>query len=316
MLLKNVEDSFAKFFPNKFSKDKYNVSNKKYTISNGDIVIAAITSCTNTSNPSVIIAAGLLAKKACELGLKIKPWVKTSFAPGSKIVTEYLKESGLDYYLDKIGFNLVGYGCTTCIGNSGPIDSDIENTINNNDIITSSVLSGNRNFEGRIHRAVKANYLMSPPLVVAYSFIGNIDIDISKDVIAKDSEGRDIYLKDIWPSDSQIQEYVNEYVNREMFAKKYKDVFLGDASWQNIKVTKTELYNWNENSTYINNPPYFEKIKDKKTALEPIIDANILAVFGDSITTDHISPAGDIAKDSPAAKYLSKKSVKEVDFNS
>ena len=290
-------------------------STKDSSLKNGDIVIAAITSCTNTSNPSVRIAAGLVAKKAAKLGIKVKPWVKTSLAPGSKVVTEYYKASGLDKYLDLLGFNLVGYGCTTCIGNSGPLKPEIEAQITNNELSVCSVLSGNRNFEGRVHPLTKANYLASPPLVVAYAIAGNMSVDIAKDIIAKDKNGNDVYLKDIWPTNREVTDTVNANVTSAMFAEKYKDVFTGDSTWQQIKVALSDNYNWS-NSTYINNPPYFENMTKEHGQLKNIKSALILAIFGDSITTDHISPAGSIAKDSPAAEYLEKKSVAKADFNS
>jgi len=286
-----------------------------YDVKNGDVVIAAITSCTNTSNPSVMIAAGLVAKKAAELGVKVKPWVKTSLAPGSKVVTEYLEAAGLDDDLDKLGFNLVGYGCTTCIGNSGPLLTEIEQSIKDNDNNVCSVLSGNRNFEGRVHALVKSNYLASPPLVVAYAIAGSMNIDITKDAIANDNEGNDIYLKDIWPTNSEVAEVVSQNVTPQMFAAKYADVFAGDEYWQNIDVEGGDTYAWSD-STYINNPPYFTDMTDEVGAVSDVKGASIMALFGDSITTDHISPAGSIAKDGPAAKYLESKGVSQQDFNS
>jgi aconitate hydratase len=299
----------------------YNVDNatakidEDYEIKNGDVVIAAITSCTNTSNPSVMIAAGLVAKKAAALGVKVKPWVKTSLAPGSKVVTEYLEAAGLDDELDKLGFNLVGYGCTTCIGNSGPLLPEIEKSIKDNDNNVCSVLSGNRNFEGRVHALVKSNYLASPPLVVAYAIAGSMHIDITSEPISKDKDGNDVFLKDVWPSNSEIADEVQKNVTPQMFAEKYADVFAGDEHWQKINVEGTDTYIWSD-STYINNPPYFEGMKKEVDELHDIKGASIMALFGDSITTDHISPAGSIAKDSPAAKYLQEKGVKPEDFNS
>ncbi len=293
------------------------VSGKEYNLKDGAVVIGAITSCTNTSNPSVMIAAGLVAKKAKELGLSVKPWVKTSLAPGSKVVTEYLEKAGLQGYLNDLGFNLVGYGCTTCIGNSGPLDSDIENAISENDLTVGSVLSGNRNFEGRVHPLCKVNYLASPPLVVAYSLAGTVDIDLAKDPINKDSQGNDVYLRDIWPSNSEINDLMHAVVKRDMFIKKYKDVFLGDEDWQNISVSKGSNYSWDDSNTYIQNPPYFENLKagSEKETFE-CDGANILALLGDSITTDHISPAGNIAKNTPAARYLNSLGIEVKDFNS
>jgi aconitate hydratase len=296
-------------------EDRVEIKKAKFQMGHGDIAIAAITSCTNTSNPSVMIAAGLLAKKAAKFGLKVKPWVKTSLAPGSKVVTEYLRAGGLDKSLNRLGFNLVGYGCTTCIGNSGPLNVNIEEAIKENDLTVAAVLSGNRNFEGRVHPLVKANYLASPPLVVAYALAGNMAIDITKDPIGKSRRGRDIYLNDIWPSNKEIAHYVEKTVTPKMFAKKYADVFSGDKVWQKIKVSGGDTYAWKD-SSYINNPPYFENMKRTVSKTNDIKDANILAVFGDSITTDHISPAGNIAKASPAAFYLAQKGVKHEDFNS
>ncbi len=288
----------------------------KYAIGHGDVVIAAITSCTNTSNPNVMIAAGLLAKKAVELGLIKKPWVKTSLAPGSKVVTEYLKKSGLDQYLNDLGFNLVGYGCTTCIGNSGSLLPEIEETIAKNNLVVASVLSGNRNFEGRVHPLTIASYLASPPLVIAYAITGTININLETDSIGKSHNGKDVYLKDIWPTQQEIKKLIEESINSKMFKDKYSDIFLGDKEWQNIKVTKSDTYNWNKDSTYINNPPYFEDIEHISSGLRDIESARILAIFGNSITTDHISPAGNIGKTSPAAKYLTEQGILPVDFNS
>lgn len=281
-------------------------------VKNGDVVIAAITSCTNTSNPHVLIAAGLVAKKAIALGLEAKPWVKASLAPGSKVVTEYLEKAGLQEYLDDLGFNLVGYGCTTCIGNSGPLDTAIEQAINDNQLLVTSVLSGNRNFEGRVHPLTKANYLASPPLVVVYALAGNMNIDITTQPIGK-VEGKDIYLRDIWPTNREVTEIVEQTLNRQMFIDKYSEVFFGDEEWMRLSVVESDTYQWDSDNTYINNPPYF---RNKKSINGDIIDARILALFGDSITTDHISPAGNIAKDSPAAKFLESKGVERSNFNS
>lgn len=318
VLLIDAVQSFAKELPSLGTGnigDSYDVIDRDYKLSVGDVVIAAITSCTNTSNPSVMIGAGLLAKKAAEKGLKVKPWVKTSLAPGSKVVTEYLQAAGLDKELDKLGFNLVGYGCTTCIGNSGPLDDHIEISIKDNDITVCSVLSGNRNFEGRIHPLVKANYLASPPLVVAYAIAGSLNIDLTKDPIGKDNGGKDVYLKDIWPSNAEIAESVEKYLTPEMFSTKYADVFSGDASWQSIKVEGGDTYSW-KTSTYINNPPYFRGMSKVHGTPCDIKEARVIAVFGDSITTDHISPAGNISKKSPAALYLMEHDVAPDDFNS
>ncbi|MDD9334813.1 MAG: aconitate hydratase AcnA [Rickettsiaceae bacterium] len=318
--LKNAASNFKTELPSLTRGDvdidkKYPVD-EQYSIGHGDVVIAAITSCTNTSNPTVMIGAGLLAKKAVELGLMKKPWVKTSLAPGSKVVTEYLKKSGLDQYLNHLGFNLVGYGCTTCIGNSGPLMQEIEETIAGNNLVVASVLSGNRNFEGRVHPLTIASYLASPPLVVAYALAGTMNIDLETDVIGKGHNGKDIYLKDIWPTHQEIKELIDQSINSKMFKDKYSEVFLGDKEWQDIKVTKTDTYNWSKDSTYINNLPYFEGIEHISSNLHNIESARILAIFGNSITTDHISPAGNISKTSPAAKYLTEHGILPIDFNS
>ncbi|PHR65840.1 MAG: aconitate hydratase AcnA [Idiomarina sp.] len=291
------------------------VKGKDYSLSHGDVVIAAITSCTNTSNPSVMMAAGLVAKKALEKGINRKPWVKSSLAPGSKVVTDYLAKAGLTKYLDKLGFNLVGYGCTTCIGNSGPLPDEITDAIREGNLTVSSVLSGNRNFEGRIHQDVKANWLASPPLVVAYALAGTTRIDLSKDPIAEDSSGNPVYLKDIWPSSAEIAEAVR-LVDGEMFSKEYGEVFKGDDEWRSIPIGEGKTYNWSDDSTYVKNPPYFVGIDKPLAALADVQDARVLAVFADSITTDHISPAGSIKPDSPAGKYLQENGVKVKDFNS
>ncbi|WP_395463059.1 aconitate hydratase AcnA [Wolbachia endosymbiont of Cantharis cryptica] len=311
VFLSQVAESFSTSF-------LVNESGKGDQLQDGSIVIAAITSCTNTSNPSVMIAAGLVARNAIKLGLKSKPWVKTSLAPGSKVVIEYLEESGLLEDLNTLGFNLVGYGCTTCIGNSGPLNKDIEDDVKNKNLTVAAVLSGNRNFEGRIHPLVKANYLASPPLVVAYALAGTVQIDLTKDPICKDKNGNNIYLKDIWPTNSEIEDCVKNVVTREMFIQKYKDVFSGDEHWQKIKCEKSEIYNWDTNSTYIQNPPYFDNLlpENNKDSAINIKDAQILAMFGDSVTTDHISPAGNIASSSPAGLYLKGLGIEPQDFNS
>ncbi len=318
--LKNVASNFNTELAS-LSKGDVNIDKKyhiaeQYSIGHGYVVIAAITSCTNTSNPNVMIGAGLLAKKAIELGLVKKPWVKTSLAPGSKVVTEYLKKSGLDQYLNDLGFNLVGYGCTTCIGNSGSLLPEIEETISRNNLVVASVLSGNRNFEGRVHPLTIASYLASPPLVIAYAITGTININLDTDPIGKSHDGKDVYLKDIWPTQQEIKKLIEESINSKMFKDKYSDIFLGDKEWQNIKVTKSDTYNWNKHSTYINNPPYFEGIEHISSGLCDIESARILAIFGNSITTDHISPAGNISKTSPAAKYLTEQGILPADFNS
>ncbi len=284
------------------------------TIQDGAVVIAAITSCTNTSNPSVMIAAGLLAKKAAERGLKPKPWVKTSLAPGSKVVMDYLNEAGLTPYLDQMQFNLVGYGCTTCIGNSGPLPEEVAAAVQKEKLTVAAVLSGNRNFEGRINSLVRANYLASPPLVVAYALAGRVDVDLTTEPIGKDQNGRDVYLREIWPTPQEVQEAVRKSVRREMFARQYSEVFAGDPQWNSIPVPSGDLYDWSERSTYIKRAPYFDQAAGNQAA--EIRGARVLALLGDSVTTDHISPAGSIALDSPAGKYLISLGVKPADFNS
>ncbi|MGD9602336.1 MAG: aconitate hydratase AcnA [Gammaproteobacteria bacterium] len=287
-----------------------------FDLKDGAVVIAAITSCTNTSNPSVLIGAGLLARKARALGLKAQPWVKTSLAPGSKAVTEYLAKAGLIEDLEHLGFHVAAYGCTTCIGNSGPLNEPIGKAIQDHKLSVSAVLSGNRNFEGRVHQDVRMNYLASPPLVVAYAIAGTTDIDLTQDPLGKGASGQDVYLKDIWPSNAEIQEAVAKSVTAELFKKSYADVLKGDARWQGIKVTKSETYPWDAKSTYIQNPPYFEGMTMTPPGIQPIKGARVLAVLGDSITTDHISPAGDIKLDGPAGKYLAERGVQKADFNS
>jgi aconitate hydratase len=284
-------------------------------IQHGDVVIAAITSCTNTSNPSVLMAAGLVAKKALEKGLKTKPWVKTSLAPGSQVVTRYLKEAGLQSYLDELGFNLVGYGCTTCIGNSGPLIDFVTKAINEHHLVVSAVLSGNRNFEGRVHPLVKANWLASPPLVVAYALAGTTQIDLSKDPIANSSTGQPVYLKDIWPSNQEIADEVAK-ITHKMFREQYADVFAGTVEWQNMMPSNSKTYTWQMDSTYIQHPPFFSNMTKTPEKINDIKNARILALLGDSITTDHISPAGSIKTDSPAGKYLLSQGVEAKDFNS
>ena len=294
---------------------EFAVKGADYKLHHGDVVIAAITSCTNTSNPSVLMAAGLVAKKALEKGLQRKPWVKSSLAPGSKVVTDYLNYAGLQTYLDELGFNLVGYGCTTCIGNSGPLADAIAHSITDNDIITCSVLSGNRNFEGRVHPQVRANWLASPPLVVAYALSGTTCIDLTKDPLGQDNNGNDVYLKDIWPTNAEVAEEVAK-VTGSMFRKEYAEVFLGDEEWQNIKTDSGNTFQWDKNSTYIQHPPFFENLSKTPKPIKPIKNAYILALLGDSITTDHISPAGSIKANSPAGLYLKSKNISEADFNS
>jgi aconitate hydratase len=292
------------------------VEGTDYSITHGDVVIAAITSCTNTSNPAVLVAAGLVARKARALGLEVQPWVKTSLAPGSQVVTEYLTASGLQDDLDALGFNLVGYGCTTCIGNSGPLPPAISKAIGAKDLVACSVLSGNRNFEGRVNPDVKANYLASPPLVVAYALAGKMSIDITTEPLGTGSDGKPVYLKDLWPTREEISSIVRQSVTREMFIKRYSDVFKGDAGWQKIKVEGGETYNWNSASTYVQNPPYFEGVSKEITPQKDVKSARILSLFGDSITTDHISPAGSFKADTPAGKYLLDRQVGVKDFNS
>jgi aconitate hydratase len=279
-------------------------------------VIAAITSCTNTSNPSVMLAAGLLAKKAVERGLQVPNAVKTSLAPGSKVVRDYLDRAGLLAFLEKLKFHIVGYGCTTCIGNSGPLPEEVSKAIDERNLVVASVLSGNRNFEGRINSEVRANYLMSPPLVVAFALAGRIDIDLRKDAIGKDREGKPVYLADLWPSQREIAETVQKSISSDMFRKSYGEVYEGDQRWRGLPVPKGGTYAWDNDSTYIRRAPYFDQMTLKPAAVEDIASARVLAVLGDSVTTDHISPAGSIKKDSPAGKYLVEHGVKPADFNS
>ncbi|ENV35168.1 aconitate hydratase AcnA [Acinetobacter gerneri] len=291
------------------------IDGKRYPLVHGDVVISAITSCTNTSNPSVMLAAGLLAKKAVEKGLQRKPWVKSSLAPGSKVVTDYLNASGLMPYLEKLGYNLVGYGCTTCIGNSGPLPKPIEDAIQCYDLNVASVLSGNRNFEGRVHPLVKTNWLASPPLVIAFGLAGSIRNDITQEALGTDAQGNNVYLKDIWPSQAEIDEVLQK-VNTDMFHKEYAAVFEGDESWKAIQIPDSQTYEWDEHSTYIRHPPFFEGIDQPPQPIQNIQSARILAVLGDLVTTDHISPAGNIKKDSPAGRYLQAQGVEQKDFNS
>lgn len=292
------------------------VSGKDYKFQDGHVVIAAITSCTNTSNPSVMLAAGLVAQKANALGLKVKPWVKTSLAPGSQVVTDYLEKANLTEELNKLGFNLVGYGCTTCIGNSGPLETPLAEAVDKNNMVVAAVLSGNRNFEGRINPHVRANYLASPPLVVAYALAGTVNMDLSKDPIGTSKDGKDVYLRDIWPSSEEVARTVAESLNPEMFTSRYADVFKGPEQWQSIKVDEGTLFDWPEASTYIKKPSFFDGMTMDLPQLTDIEGARVLAVLGDSITTDHISPAGSIKADSPAGKWLQDAGVKVHDFNS
>jgi aconitate hydratase len=312
---KSFEESFSKVTgKNEFKSSK--VANTEYEIKDGSILIAAITSCTNTSNPNVLIGAGLLAKKAIENGLEVKPWVKTSLAPGSQVVTDYLKKAGLNTYLDELGFNLVGYGCTTCIGNSGPLADNIVEAIQKENLYGVSVLSGNRNFEGRISPHIKANYLASPPLVVAYALAGHMSFDLYKDPFGKNKEGKEIYLKDIWPSNKEIEETLKTSLNADMFIKRYSNVSKGPKQWQEIKTEKSSIYNWDENSTYVKKPPFFENLPDLPEGFKPIKDARPLLILGDMVTTDHISPAGNIQKESPTGEYFMKHQILPKDYNS
>ncbi|HWT51962.1 MAG TPA: aconitate hydratase AcnA, partial [Caulobacter sp.] len=320
VLLADASVKFAESLAGEFGKAEQPdlrapVEGENFDVGHGDVVIAAITSCTNTSNPSVLIAAGLLAKNAVAKGLKTKPWVKTSLAPGSQVVTDYLAKAGLTKHLDALGFNLVGYGCTTCIGNSGPLPEAISKTINDNDLVACSVLSGNRNFEGRVNPDVRANYLASPPLVVAYALAGSLKIDLATQPIGQDKKGNDVYLKDIWPSNEDIAALQRKAINEKMFATRYGDVFKGDKNWQGIKVTGGQTYAWEGDSTYVQNPPYFPNMSMTPAPVTDIVEARILAVFGDSITTDHISPAGSIKTTSPAGQFLIDHGVEPVDFN-
>ena len=319
--LKGAAKAFAKTLDTEFGKGeqrakKVKVKNTAYKLGHGDVVIAAITSCTNTSNPSVMIAAGLVARNAAQKGLQVKPWVKTSLAPGSQVVTDYLKKSGLQKDLNKLGFDLVGYGCTTCIGNSGPLQEDISKAIAKGDLVATAVLSGNRNFEGRISPDVKANYLAAPPLVVAYALAGSMTIDLTTDPLGTDKKGNPVYLKDIWPSSAEIAQTVRACITPAMFRSRYADVFKGDRHWQKIKSSGGLTYDWSAKSTYVQNPPYFTSLQPEPAPVTNIENARILGIFGDSITTDHISPAGAIKADSPAGKYLKAHGVKPADFNS
>jgi aconitate hydratase len=318
--LKEAKAGFAVSMDKEFNKSaeakkRVPVAGRTHDLGHGDVVIAAITSCTNTSNPNVMIAAGLLARKAAARGLTAKPWVKTSLVPGSQVVAEYLEKSGLQEDLDKLGFNLVGFGCTTCIGNSGPLPPEISKAINDGDLVAAAVLSGNRNFEGRVNADVRANYLASPPLVVAYAIAGSMNVDMVKEPLGVDQKGKKVFLKDIWPSNKEIGEFVSKNVTRQIFAKKYADVFKGDANWRKITVKGGMTFDWDRKSTYAQNPPYFVGMGKTPKPLEDIVDARVLGLFLDSITTDHISPAGSIKMDSPAGKYLIEHKVKPADFN-
>ncbi|MDC1047065.1 aconitate hydratase AcnA [Alphaproteobacteria bacterium] len=308
IFIRDIPQVFKTIDDTKFDRS---VSNKK--LQSGDVVIAAITSCTNTSNPNVMVAAGLVAKKAVELGLSVKPWVKTSLAPGSKVVSDYLDKANLTKYLDQIGFNLVGYGCTTCIGNSGPLEEWVSDEIKNKNLTVCSALSGNRNFEGRVHQEVKANFLASPPLVVAFALAGNMNINLSNEPIGVSGSGNEIFLKDLWPSSDEVNQIVENSLTTQMFKTRYEEIYKGDKNWQSIKSVSKKTYSWNSSSTYIKHPPFFS---DEKKYIEDIVNARILAMLGDSVTTDHISPAGAIKGDSPAGKYLNERQITRKDFNS
>ena len=319
VLLTDASSNFKKVFKEATDKKDYKISKVKdtdYEIKDGSILIAAITSCTNTSNPNVLIGAGLLAKKAVELGLNVKPWVKTSLAPGSQVVTDYLEKAGLNTYLDQLGFNLVGYGCTTCIGNSGPLAENIVDAIQKENLYAVSVLSGNRNFEGRISPHIKANYLASPPLVVAYALAGHMEFDLIKDSFGKDKNGKDVFLKDIWPSNKEIENTLKNSLNADMFVKRYSNVSEGPKQWQEIKTEKSSIYNWDENSTYVKKPPFFENLSDEPEGFKEIKNARPLLILGDMVTTDHISPAGNIQKDSPTGEYFMNYQILPKDYNS
>jgi len=298
------------------SFEENTVDGEDYKLKDGNIVIAAITSCTNTSNPSVLIGAGLVAKKAIEKGLKVKPWVKTSLAPGSQVVTDYLDKAGLSPYLDELGFNLVGYGCTTCIGNSGPLNENISKSIRDKNLYVASVLSGNRNFEGRISPDVKANYLASPPLVVAYAIAGSMNVDLYKDPIGTDKDGKDVFMKDVWPSNKEIEELIKSSITADMFKTRYGNVAEGPEEWQKINVDESSIYNWNDGSTYVKKPPFFENLSEKPEGFKAIKDARPLLILADSVTTDHISPAGTIQKEGPTGNYFMERQVLPKDFNS
>jgi aconitate hydratase len=320
LALETIAPNFAQALESDYKKPgqlnvRYPVEGTDYDLGHGDVAIAAITSCTNTSNPSVLIAAGLVARNAVAKGLKSKPWVKTSLAPGSQVVAEYLEKAGLQKDLDALGFNLVGFGCTTCIGNSGPLPAPISKTINDKGLIAAGVLSGNRNFEGRVSPDVQANYLASPPLVVAYALAGSVQIDLTKEPLGTGKDGKPVYLKDIWPSSAEIQDFIMKYVTRELYASKYADVFKGDANWQAVKVPAGKTYAWDSDSTYVQNPPYFVGMKKSAAGVTDIKGARVLGLFGDKITTDHISPAGSIKAASPAGSYLIDHGVSVADFN-
>jgi aconitate hydratase len=314
--LGGVKKNFHDAFPGAGKNAEAIIDGASASIGDGAVVIAAITSCTNTSNPSVMLAAGLVAKKAVERGLSVKPWVKTSLAPGSKVVMDYYKKAGLVGYLEKLKFNLVGFGCTTCIGNSGPLPEPVAQAVNQENLVVAAVLSGNRNFEGRVNPLVKANYLASPPLVVAYALAGTVDIDLTRDALGTGSDGQPVYLRDIWPSNEEIASTVRAAIDRGMFEHEYAHVFDGDTNWQTLPVPTGNTFQWDASSTYIKKPPYFEQLVDPAKSIHDLAGMRVLAMLGDSVTTDHISPAGSIPKDSPAGKYLIGLGVKPADFNS
>ena len=318
--LKEVKSGFAGSMDKEFNKasemtKRVPVARRDHDLGHGDVVIAAITSCTNTSNPSVMVAAGLVAKKAVAKGLKVKPWVKTSLAPGSQVVADYYEKSGLQKDLDALGFNLVGFGCTTCIGNSGPLPEEISEAVNENDLVVAAVLSGNRNFEGRVNADVRANYLASPPLVVAYAIAGSMNIDVAKGALGVDKKGKKVFLKDIWPTSREINSVIRKCITKDVFKRKYANVFKGDTQWGKIAVKGGLTFDWDDRSTYVQNPPYFDGMEKRSRPIEDIVDARILGLFLDSITTDHISPAGSIKEASPAGEYLRDHQVRPKDFN-
>ena len=319
ILLTESAKSFREIFKENTKRENLKeepVSGSDFKLKDGDVVIAAITSCTNTSNPNVLIGAGLLAKKAVENGLKVKPWVKTSLAPGSQVVTDYLEKADLNKYLDNLGFNLVGYGCTTCIGNSGPLNQNISDAIQKENLYAVSILSGNRNFEGRINPNVKANYLASPPLVVAYALAGSMNFDFYKEPLGRNKDGRNIFLKDIWPTNKEIEDLILNSINADMFTKRYSKISEGPEDWNNIKTSDSSIYNWDDTSTYVKKPPFFENMPDKPEGFKKITDSRPLLILGDTVTTDHISPAGSIKKDSPTGDYFMKHQIQQKDFNS
>ena len=319
ILLTESAKSFREIFKENTKRENLKeepVSGSDFKLKDGDVVIAAITSCTNTSNPNVLIGAGLLAKKAVEKGLKVKPWVKTSLAPGSQVVTDYLEKADLNKYLDNLGFNLVGYGCTTCIGNSGPLNQNISDVIQKENLYAVSILSGNRNFEGRINPNVKANYLASPPLVVAYALAGSMNFDFYKEPLGRNKDGRNIFLKDIWPTNKEIEYLILNSINADMFTKRYSKISEGPEDWNNIKTSDSSIYNWDDTSTYVKKPPFFENMPDKPEGFKKITDSRPLLILGDTVTTDHISPAGSIKKDSPTGDYFMKHQIQQKDFNS